>query len=217
MEDVEGTIVELPRTTEEAYLRILGVDKIPERIKDMPPEIFIPPQTLGDLEQSIILGMQDGRERSQLVGYANNKYPKGMVIVGGKGDASYKDSIMRGFHAMFGRKSLIYYHTHAGEPYSLNRNFSEPDKAIMAGFPRLAFMFLLGWDKGVTALLQTKKSTKLPTYAFFEIWNTLRKMNKGEIDFEDLGLEYYWWENPSGLIKKGDLAMGVKLKGIPDD
>ena len=134
-----------------------------------------------------------------------------------------------GLDAHFGRnKSLIFYHTH---PLTAQTSFfpGTHDVAFMAGMPRHAFIDMVGSELGLTALMQTAKTTKLPFSEYLKMETIEKKLQHSQEyadakvkgvstgDFSDyskimsdLGFGFYYWKPES--LQPGDLNSGVTLQ-----
>ncbi|OGE19437.1 hypothetical protein A3J19_01880 [Candidatus Daviesbacteria bacterium RIFCSPLOWO2_02_FULL_41_8] len=146
-------------TLKEASCAILGVPEFPKTPEDLPLNLYLPPEILGNLATSILDTNLDGRERSQRVYWSSfRNTPKATAVdIGTQSHTGYKSTAIRTFDVLLGRTALAAYHTHWVEhPYQ--KQFSERDIANNAHSVEL--IDILGTSSGISALVATKQSCR---------------------------------------------------------
>lgn len=170
------------------YCKILGVSEIPRSPEEMPSQIFIPKEALGDLEKSILATGKDGLERSQMLGWDSEqqRYVYSDINIGTEHGVKPPLSPISRYQIRQERFSaflgLIEYHTHPHNIYSTE--FSRRDIVGFKLFQRSAYMYVVGHLDGVTALLQTARTARMPVSSIFEALRTYFRFSQWE---EDLG------------------------------
>lgn len=210
-----------PKSTKELYINLLRLGTFPESPTGMPFEVFLPVDALGDLETAILQTSEDEYERSQFISWDNShknfKHKKldravHTLTLGRPGPLK-----VNVFKAFFGRKDLIFWHTH---PKGLAL-FSSEDIAVAQALPRLAYIFMVGSNQGISALFQTKESVRLPLTSFDitpplpdSQWNRVSLLEKIWI-LDKAGFGFYGW-TPSGgrLLQQGDLQNGLTMRRL---
>lgn len=232
-------IKKVPKTAEQMYIHLLGQAEIPKSPEEMPENVFLPPESLGDLENSILDTDFDQKQRERIQDvWFNGKFKKGRVFLGTEtfgGLTASVASLLKA--ARLQRKPLITYHTHSeGVGY-----FGSDDAAVLMRNPMEGFITMLGVEGGVAALLETKASSnqkrwlnlpipivsaylsvialmqadkKLEKHRFSQIMNNDRKVAEF---FEKEGFAYYCWQPAHLFIEKGDMENGITLERIHPD
>ncbi len=203
-------------SSQDIYLRILGRKELPKFPEDMPSAIFLPSETLGSLEEAILRSDQDGKERSQTIGWSKRKtftYTK--VFVGTENETSNEAATLDVARYFFSRnKHLLCYHTH---PKQYETTFSIHDVASNKAYPRGSFIFVVGSGGRIAALFQTEKTSRLPIFSL-TAFSTVMQHLEGERSkfsntydhqvfaelFESEGFGYYIWKPPKLGLQQGD-------------
>lgn len=210
-------------TPEQAFLAILGRDKMPATPEDMPDVFKLPPEVLGNFESSVLSTMVDKRERSQSVLW-NKGYGVGISPVAvGTTDTTGFDSIVDNSwlfvlaHLSPRFKALLHYHTHRDRYLRP----SEHDAIEFGSSPKLGFMELIGSDNGIVAMVQTQQalSTKYQKTYLNDIVTGIEVSNLEYIAtrLAKAGIAYYLWQSPSGTVERGSLQHGITLRRIKSE
>lgn len=224
-------------TTKDVYVKLLGLNEFPRSPEETPNRILIPTEALGSLKSSIIDSNLDRRERGQKI-FWNSKtgsFEAGKVILGTKTTTTLPliDSAIKIY---FGRKALIYYHTHPPNtttsyyPEDLEISFSKMDIGEIKASPRLAFIYLVVSNPGISALFQTEVSSRLPFSSDIASANARAFLEKEDYfghprDYgsfseiasimERLGFGFYLFYPKRGYGQKKDLKQGLTLFKVP--
>lgn len=205
-------------SAKDVYCQLLVVKEFPKSPEEMPKKVFLPPGVLGDLEEAILMTENDGRERSQSIGWQGKEqgFKPGKLFLG----SSWQTSVLAAFddtrRAFFGSKALISFHTHPGGALL----FSPKDIAMAKVFPRESFIHMVGCSLGVGAIFQTKESSKLPLSSSLAGPKVMRRLEKeGFMEstakmvelLKREGLAFYFWHPPGERVKEGDLKKGINF------
>lgn len=204
------------RNSEECYLKMLDIVKIPQIVQQMPHQVFLPPEVLGDLEGSILATASDSLERSQSIKWdVKRRLPIGEKVFVGDRDSVSTNPFLNSF---LRDKRIVTYHTHGfGILYPSN-----PDVAINVSLPRRSFINIIGSSRGISALMQTEKATRLPFSAIVKNIQTRLSLEKKGFDFgvsyeemarilSDYGYAYYGWKPDTEMVEAGSLKNGVTV------
>lgn len=234
----QGTGEITPRNIQEAYLQIIGFDRLPKTPETMPLKVHFTPVALGSLEQAIFLTNADNTERSQVVSYDERRgFVAGKLFLGTKEGTGRIKSFRDLAHLWLLKKGFLDFHTH---PHGV-REFSFNDIRSFL-ITRNAYVYLVGSGSGVNALLQTEYVAKWPISSILSTILLHRKYDgyliKGQEELDKLspedmekaflewkikhdrdfvslleseGLAYYQWLPESGIVKPDDFKNGLEL------
>lgn len=208
-------------STKELFLRLLRLDHFPVSPEELPDRIVLPPQALGNLEQAILETSMDGFERSQNVHWNQSKsqFEHGRVYKGSRKNTGRIAALAHHFTAYFGNKPFLTYHTHPSGVWY----FSVADIDFYKALPRGGFICMAASNKGISAIVQTERTSRIALSADYEASKTKRHLKKegfeeGILDPGSLarmlskeGYGYYLWKPPSGIVQSGSLRFGLTL------
>lgn len=163
-----GVRPEVFNSTGEVYVKLLGLDHMPKTPEDLPSEVRLTPQSLGDLSEVVGDGITSWCEESQLVTFdpKAQQYKSSKVFSGtstGSGSEVGLEMLKRAFG---GHKALLFYHTHPQVSPDFGTTFSSLDIKMSNSYPRLAYIWLVVGRNDVVALMQTEQGSKLPLSSF---------------------------------------------------
>lgn len=236
MEREQAPIIETqkPLTAEQKFTQILGKPHIPEHPSNTLDELKLPAEMLGRLEQSILQGQKEHKERGQLIFWDLNqqKVEPGQVTVSKKpNEVTHKRPLPRLFS-----KALLEAHTHFHDPKELGQREtipSEDDLISYILYPNRSYMFAVGSEVGISLLVQTQEIAKKSFLSQYwdkpslrrELQDYIRKNQDLLLSsplavgrfLERYGYSYYLWRPPEGTIKEGDLQKGITFSRIAMD
>lgn len=94
------------KNAEQVYLRILGLDHLPDSPEELPQRLIIPPEALGSFEQAIIQTLEDGHERAQAIGWnPKSGYEYSSLIRGEAYTTGRRETLFRVLNSFFGKKN----------------------------------------------------------------------------------------------------------------
>lgn len=186
---------------------------MPESVSEMPPEVYLPAEIFGDIEDSVLGMYVDGLERTQVTIYDPKKEKLGYskVVIGNHSDTGVRAAFDNTMRSFFGVKPLLFYHTHPGGIWW----FSTHDVASFKGFQRQAYIYCVGSAKGIIAMMQTRENAEMPFRAVALYKKTLKLLEQNEFIekdneemarlIENLGFGYYFWV-PGWDVGRGDIS-----------
>jgi len=208
------------RTSEAAYIEMLGMQKFPQSPSELPGIIHLPPEIIGDFEREIVAQGNGLRESSQLIRKAGSRgFRPGVVH---RSHVDLHTSLVGEAHhnflqSRFFNNPMTILHTHTGDSkFEDFIFFSMMDVALHTSRSSPAMIDLVGSPRGIFAVLLTRE---------FQRYNNstqARKdlLNKRGWDYqnwsrigilEDIGLGAYGF---FGKTEKGDLRDGLTLRRL---
>ena len=206
----------------EKYTQLLEVVRFPATPIQLPRQVQLSAEFLGNLPKAIALTMIHDVEFDQEIFWEGNAIIAGQLRRG-RTESIGSDSDWLKY--LFGRKPLAYFHTHTtDEDESKSYEFSSFDIADYRANPRQSYFQLCGSDQGITAVFQTRKSAHLLFSSFIGSKLIERHLDKSNFELasqrkqakilEGLGFGYYIWRPLKSSIREGELENGILLTRI---